>query len=249
MSCALSYYVIMHKKMTRIGIIFWRHVRESNSSTRFCRPLRNRSANAPLRAIIAEYYSSRIVGQHKISVQVCNTPSTLSATHGYRNDTYDTKPILSEITRLTKHADSCLLYCLCLSGRLSYNNHMSKNISDTRVVVSSLLVSAADVVLNVLVAMLTGSAVMLSQSLQGLSDFTTSAILYKGTKQSRRTANDKYQFGFGRGFEQSWYRFASSQFFDPAAYFNPDHWKNIFYQPKRSCLHWLPAGSPIMVLH
>lgn len=75
---------------------------------------------------------------------------------------------------------------------------MSKNISDTRVVVSSLLVSAADVVLNVLVAMLTGSAVMLSQSLQGLSDFTTSAILYKGTKQSRRTANDKYQFGFGR---------------------------------------------------
>ena len=35
------------QKTTPRGTIFWRHVRESNSSKRFCRPLRNRSDNAP----------------------------------------------------------------------------------------------------------------------------------------------------------------------------------------------------------
>ena len=39
-------YVLGNKKTPQEEI--WRHVRESNPSLRFCRPPRNRSANAPL---------------------------------------------------------------------------------------------------------------------------------------------------------------------------------------------------------
>lgn len=79
-----------------------------------------------------------------------------------------------------------------------YTGIMAKNISDLRVVVTSLSVSASDVTLNLLVALATGSTVMLSQALQGLSDFITGGILYIGVKRSKRKADLKYQFGYGR---------------------------------------------------
>jgi cation diffusion facilitator family transporter len=71
-------------------------------------------------------------------------------------------------------------------------------ISDIRVVATSTLVSVSDLVLNVLVAVLTGSTVMLSQALQGLSDLITGGILYFGVKRSHKEADDRYQFGYGR---------------------------------------------------
>ncbi len=75
---------------------------------------------------------------------------------------------------------------------------MAKTISDTRVVVTSLCVSISDVVLNFVVAMVTGSTVLLSQSLQGLSDLITGGILLLGVRRSKRKADTKYQFGYGR---------------------------------------------------
>lgn len=75
---------------------------------------------------------------------------------------------------------------------------MAKNVSDVRVVATSLSVSVSDVVLNLLVAMVTGSTVMLSQALQGLSDLVTGGILYIGVKRSKRKADLKYHFGYGR---------------------------------------------------
>ena len=75
---------------------------------------------------------------------------------------------------------------------------MSRSISDIRVVGTSLLVSVSDVVLNLIVATITGSTVMLSQSMQGLSDLITGGILYQGTRRSKRQATETYQFGFGR---------------------------------------------------
>jgi cation diffusion facilitator family transporter len=75
---------------------------------------------------------------------------------------------------------------------------MSKRLSDVRVVTTSLVVSFSDVVLNLLVAFMTGSAVMLAQALQGMSDLITGGLLLLGVKRSRRAADVDYQFGYGR---------------------------------------------------
>lgn len=75
---------------------------------------------------------------------------------------------------------------------------MSKKISDLRVVTTSALVSVSDVVLNITIAIITGSTVMLSQALQGLSDLVTGSILFFGVKRSRRGADVRFQFGYGR---------------------------------------------------
>lgn len=74
---------------------------------------------------------------------------------------------------------------------------MSK-ISDLRVVLTSFVVSLGDVTLNLLVALLTGSTVMLSQALQGLSDLITGGILYTGVRRSKQQSDDEFQFGYGR---------------------------------------------------
>lgn len=71
-------------------------------------------------------------------------------------------------------------------------------LSDVRVVATSALVSVSDVVLNLVVAIFTGSTVMLSQALQGLSDLVTSGMLYVGVRRSRRKADERFQFGYGR---------------------------------------------------
>jgi len=73
-----------------------------------------------------------------------------------------------------------------------------KGISDLRVVTTSFIVSIFDVVVNFTVAFLTGSTVMLAQGLQGLSDLVTGSILYMGVKRSKRKADQRYQFGYGR---------------------------------------------------
>ena len=75
---------------------------------------------------------------------------------------------------------------------------MTKTISDVRVVATSFIVSISDVVLNLVIFILTGSTVMFSQALQGLSDLVTGGILYHGVRRSKRKANQMYQFGHGR---------------------------------------------------
>lgn len=73
-----------------------------------------------------------------------------------------------------------------------------QKISDIRVVATSLSVSVSDVVLNFIVAFFTGSAVMLAQGLQGLSDLITGGILFLGVRRSHRVADSDYHFGYGR---------------------------------------------------
>ena len=81
---------------------------------------------------------------------------------------------------------------------LQYCKRMTKTISDARVVATSFVVSIFDVGLNLFIALLTGSAVMLAQALQGLSDLITGGILYNGVKRSKRAKDARYQFGYGR---------------------------------------------------
>ncbi len=71
-------------------------------------------------------------------------------------------------------------------------------LADTRVVGTSLIVSMSDVLFNFVVAMLSGSTVMLSQALQGLSDVTTAGFLYLGVEHARRTPDASHPFGYGR---------------------------------------------------
>lgn len=73
-----------------------------------------------------------------------------------------------------------------------------KNLGDSKVVGTSLLVSVSDVALNITVAFFTGSAVMLSQALQGLSDLITAGTLYHGVRRSKRDRDQRHPFGYGR---------------------------------------------------
>jgi cation diffusion facilitator family transporter len=71
-------------------------------------------------------------------------------------------------------------------------------LSDKRVVVTSLMVSLSDLTLNFIVALLTGSVVMLTQSLQGLSDGLTAVILLIGVNRAARESDKMHPFGYGR---------------------------------------------------
>ena len=73
-----------------------------------------------------------------------------------------------------------------------------KKYSDSNVVGTSLIVSVSDVVLNLIVGLFTGSTVIIAQSLQGLSDLITAAILFVGVKRSRKKPDKKHPLGYGR---------------------------------------------------
>lgn len=118
---------------------------------------------------------------------------------GYASDTHGNTILLDHepVSPFIIHSrdDERLIYLL-LHYILVSNS--KKKLSDIRVVVTSFVVSISDVLFNFIVAFLTGSAVMLSQGLQGLSDLITGGILYKGVKRSKRKADLRYQFGYGR---------------------------------------------------
>lgn len=52
--------------------------------------------------------------------------------------------------------------------------------------------------LNLLVALITGSRTMLAQAFQGLSDLTTAAVLYAGVIRSRKQPDANHPLGYGR---------------------------------------------------
>lgn len=62
----------------------------------------------------------------------------------------------------------------------------------------SFLVDILDIVLNLAVAILSGSVVMLSQTLEGISDFISSGLLLVGIARSKQKANREHPFGFGK---------------------------------------------------
>lgn len=71
-------------------------------------------------------------------------------------------------------------------------------ISAQRVVWTSFAIDLTDLVLNLTVATLSGSVVILAESLQGAADLLTSSLLLVGVRQARRRANRQYRFGYGR---------------------------------------------------
>lgn len=73
---------------------------------------------------------------------------------------------------------------------------MSANVSARRVLLVSFLVNVFDVVSNLVVMLITGSAVVFAAMAQGLADSTGSALLVIGDRRSRRPADARHPFGY-----------------------------------------------------
>lgn len=73
-----------------------------------------------------------------------------------------------------------------------------KPITGLRTVVVSSLVSIGDIIFSFIVAVITGSSVMMAQGLQGVADLVTTLFLLLGVHRSKRPASDTHPFGYGR---------------------------------------------------
>jgi len=73
---------------------------------------------------------------------------------------------------------------------------MASSISSRRVLTVSFVVDVFDVISNLVVAVLTGSAVVFSEMAQGLADSTGSALLVIGERRSRRPRDEDHPFGY-----------------------------------------------------
>ncbi len=67
-----------------------------------------------------------------------------------------------------------------------------------RVLITSFVVDISDVMINVVVAIFSGSVTMLSQALQGTADLLSSGLLLIGMKRSKQPADRKHPYGYGR---------------------------------------------------
>lgn len=70
--------------------------------------------------------------------------------------------------------------------------------SDRNVTGTSMLVSISDVTLNFIVGLITGSQVLIAQSLQGLSDLSAAVILFVGVDRSKKAPDKLHPLGYGR---------------------------------------------------
>jgi cation diffusion facilitator family transporter len=73
-----------------------------------------------------------------------------------------------------------------------------KTITTKRALVTSFVVDTVDIVTNVVVALITGSAVMLAEAMQGLADLTAVSLLLVGHRRAGKTATPTHPFGFGK---------------------------------------------------
>ena len=71
-------------------------------------------------------------------------------------------------------------------------------ISSKRAIVTSFLVDLGDIALNVTAMIITGSVVLLAEALEGGSDLVASGLLLVGLRISKKRANKKHPFGFGK---------------------------------------------------
>ena len=74
----------------------------------------------------------------------------------------------------------------------------SSTISTRRALVTSFLVDISDFVLNLTIAIVTGSAVMFAETMQGFADLSAVSLLLVGHKRSNKASNKTHPFGYGK---------------------------------------------------
>jgi len=67
-----------------------------------------------------------------------------------------------------------------------------------RVLLTSFFVDVLDVAMNATIAIITGSVVMLAETLEGFADMCSAGLLLLGFKKSTRRPNKLHPFGFGK---------------------------------------------------
>jgi cation diffusion facilitator family transporter len=75
---------------------------------------------------------------------------------------------------------------------------VKKSVTTKRVLITSFAVDALDTLVNVVIAIITGSAVMLAESLQGFADLTSVTMLLIGYERSKKRSNKQHPFGYGK---------------------------------------------------
>ncbi len=78
------------------------------------------------------------------------------------------------------------------------NQSNKEKFSDQRIVKTACLVDIIDILLNGSVVIITGSVVMLAETLQGVSDLIVDGLTYVGMKRSKRLPTTKHPLGYGR---------------------------------------------------
>ncbi len=76
-------------------------------------------------------------------------------------------------------------------------NNKDLQISSKRVILTSFAVDLLDVVVNLIIAVLSGSVIMLTEVFEGLSDLISSGLLMIGFYRSRQKENHSHPFGYG----------------------------------------------------
>ena len=71
-------------------------------------------------------------------------------------------------------------------------------VSEQRVLITTFLVDLLDVAINLVVAILTGSVVLLAEFFQGLADLTAAGLLLVGHKRSKKRPDKRHPFGYGK---------------------------------------------------
>jgi cation diffusion facilitator family transporter len=75
---------------------------------------------------------------------------------------------------------------------------VKKSVTTKRVLLTSFFVDALDTLVNVTIAIFTGSAVMFAESLQGFADLTSVTMLLIGFERSKKRSNKQHPFGYGK---------------------------------------------------
>ena len=72
-----------------------------------------------------------------------------------------------------------------------------QKISAKRVIITSFSIDLLDIVLNLFIAILSGSVIMFTELLEGISDLVASGFLMIGLKRSMHKADNSHPFGYG----------------------------------------------------
>ncbi|MEX0896231.1 MAG: cation diffusion facilitator family transporter [Patescibacteria group bacterium] len=75
---------------------------------------------------------------------------------------------------------------------------MKSVISSKRIIISSIVTDCLDIILNTIVALVTGSVVMVAEAIQGVANLICDSLLFVGVMKATRKADASHPFGYGK---------------------------------------------------